>query len=197
MVATEAPQSAGEMVARARAQEPPLRYTGDDLIMLVGGVVSRHQFKRYAAAGLLPTPEKRVPPGATDGVPRALYPWWTIYVLNDVIRQRASGARMADLQATATERIERWASHPLVKPGAMLDLAVQVPPDVPRALQRAAWEYAARYATAFDQLLAKGVTIALHDGDGGVRHIPIWRPGDVQVDDEGRPLPEDRQASAH
>lgn len=163
-------------ITQARAAEMATTYTIDQLIEQFGGGVSRRQIQRWADDGLLPAPDRRAPEGATDGIARALYPWWTVHVLHEIMIERARGTKLVELRATAAERIEKWRNDPLVHPGVAIDRAVRVPSPVSRALQRAAWDYAERHAREFGQESPRAVTLSIHDGAGNRTTIEIGHP---------------------
>jgi len=167
----ETPRWRAAMSAGEAAQ-----FTVDELLGELHGALTRRQLTSWGSYGLLPTPERRVPPGAPDRVARALYPWWTVHVIFELLQERAGGTKLTELQATAQERIERWRNHPLVNPDVARAMAFQAPPAIPRGLQRAAWEYAELYARAHRQTLARGITIVLHDGAGNQEAVLINPP---------------------
>src|SRR4051812_9758448 len=60
----------------------PCEYTNDELIAEINAafaapVLTPRRLRNWTELGLVPKPARRVPPAAADGVPRALYPWWT------------------------------------------------------------------------------------------------------------------------
>jgi hypothetical protein len=164
--------------------EGELLYTVDDLVQKLTGLLTPRQIKRWTAEGLLPSPQRRVPAGATDGVVRALYPWWTVRVIAEVLLEQARGAKLTELRATAGERIDRWRNDPLARPGFAPDLARQFPPAIPRALQRAAWEYAEAYARQFGIDPANVLTLDLYGGKDGIKRVRIGKPGSPEIAQE-------------
>jgi len=165
---------------RWRRTGQPWQFTGEELLDDFNrgmSLITSRQLRHWTEIGLVPKPERRVPPGATDGIVRALYPWWTIHVLFEIFQERSRGVKLAELRQTADERIARWRTHPLVDPAAARAAAVQIPPALPKALQRAVWDYLGRYAQQRADLPSDlHVVIALSDGHGFRQGIDIPPP---------------------
>jgi hypothetical protein len=161
----------------------PCEYTNDELLAELNDpaaapVLTPRRLRNWTELGLVPKPTRRVPPQAADGVPRALYPWWTVHVLADLLAERARGTKLARLQATAAERLARWEREPPVDPAAARALSRPAPPAVPVVLQRAVQAYTRRYGSAFPGGLPEGVRaeLVLTDGQGFRETIPIPAP---------------------
>ncbi len=86
------------------AAGPPYRLTRGELLRELRGKgyeITERQLRRWGELGMLPPPVRRVPPGATDGIVRALYPGWTLTLVARLLADIQGGARIADLQAAA------------------------------------------------------------------------------------------------
>ncbi len=51
----------------------------------LGYGMTDRQLRDWVTDGILPRPERRLPPGATDGIARAVYPEWMIGVISDLL----------------------------------------------------------------------------------------------------------------
>lgn len=141
--------------------------------------ITARQLKRWAAYGLLPPARRRVPPCATDGIARKLYPYWAVYVVAELLAAQSRGVKLAELLATTPERLTRWEHDPLVDPAAALAHATRVPASmtsIPRALQRSAWEYAERGAREHGMSAPRAVFLTVHDDNGEQVRVEIRRP---------------------
>jgi hypothetical protein len=91
---------------RWRMSGPPYQFTREELINILktaGYELSERQLRSWATAGLIPHPERRLPPGATDGIARALYPKYVVPLLQVLLQFARDGATMAELKALAPE----------------------------------------------------------------------------------------------
>jgi hypothetical protein len=177
---------ASEPVPRWRAamlNGEPCEYTNDELIAELNAtlpqpVLTPRRLRNWTELGLLPKPTRRVPPQAADGVVRALYPWWTVHVLADLLAERARGTKLARLRATAAERLARWEHEPPVDADVARALSRPVPPAVPVVLQRAIQTYVRHYGSYYRGGLPEGVRaeLVLADGQGFREVIAIPRP---------------------
>jgi len=140
--------------------------------------LTARQLRQWTEFGLVPKPRRRVPPQASDGVVRALYPWWTVHVVAELLGERSRGTKLAALRATAAERLARWQHDPLVDPAVALAMAHAIPPAVPLALQRAVDAYLEQYGRSYRGGLPPGVktTLVLYNNDGFQETIAIPRP---------------------
>ncbi len=98
------------------AAGPPYEFTRGELLELmqiVGHPMTERRLRNWADRDLLPLPSKRaVPPGATDRVARALYPVWTIALLDALYRRSERNETIEEMKAALPNiraDLERWA----------------------------------------------------------------------------------------
>lgn len=86
------------------AAGPPYEFTRGELLELmqiVGHPMTERRLRNWADRDLLPLPSKRaVPPGAADRVARALYPVWTIALLDELYRRSERNETIEEMKAT-------------------------------------------------------------------------------------------------
>jgi hypothetical protein len=73
--------------------------------------VTDRQLKSWATYGLLPPPIRQVPPGATDGKPRALYRPWVIGAVMDLLARLRKGETVEDLKPIAPSLWKDWQEY--------------------------------------------------------------------------------------
>ncbi len=156
------------------AAGPPYEFTRGELLELLeamGQPMTERQLRNWADRGLLPPPSRRtIPPGATDGVVRALYPLWVLALLSRLYsRSQRDNETIEEMKAALPElrqNLESWAEleqgrdllmkarliflrdgRPFAaRPGSMPTMtATLVDKGITRALQRAAWAWAEDY----------------------------------------------------
>ena len=174
---------------------PPYEFTRGELLELMqimGLPMTESRLRYWADQRLLPAPSRRtVPPGATDGIVRALYPVWTIGLLSVLHERSRRNETIAQLQAAIPallEEMESWAArgdgldllmkHQLIaleddrpiarRKGESWPVATLTPiqPRITRALQRAAWESAEDYAARSSMNPPLRVVLLILDEDG-------------------------------
>jgi len=155
---------------------PPYEFTRGELLELLhimGHPMTERRLRNWADADLLPPPTRRtVPPRATDGVARALYPVWTIALLAKLCQRSEGNETIGEMQAALPEihaTVVPWGEHDfgldLLLKHRVISLRDGRPiarrlgegfstaklsidePQMTRALQRAAWDYAADYTS--------------------------------------------------
>ena len=174
------------MVGEQAEEEPRWRQAGEpiqftraellDTVRKYGVTLSDRQFRSWAEHGLLPVPERRIPPATTDGVVRALYPRWTPILILELDERLTLGEKVSELRDFAAAQMRMLQARetielPDVRP---IDAAW---PRVPRALQRAVWGYVARFEAGLD--IAGAVqesSLTLRLGTGIPIEIKIVRP---------------------
>ncbi len=184
---------------REDLQLPPM-LTRDQILeelLGMGYQVTEWQLRSWAAYGLLPRPLRRVPEGATDGVARALYPAWMVDAIAFMIHELAQGVSRANLKAIMPdvisseqtmyemERIGSWAGNDdefeAIQRKLLYEdieastkrLPAPPPPRIPRALMRAAHEYARRVAEGSGTPVASiSLEIQLENGETQTIAIP-------------------------
>lgn len=180
-------ETAQDTVPRWRAAllaGAPYEFTTEELLAefnrdFATPTITARRLKSWATYGLLPPSRRRVPPGATDGIARALYPHWTVYVIAELLGEQSRGAKIAELLATTPERLARWEHDPLVDPAAARASATRVPgitSIIPRALQRSAWDYAERAARERGMAALHTIFLTMQDDDGEQVSVEIRRP---------------------
>ena len=99
------------------AAGPPYEFTrGEllDLLRIIGHPMTKRRLQSWADYGLLPPPTRRaVPPGAPDGVARALYPVWVVGLVAELSRLSEQNQTVAEMQAALPdirEGLEGWAA---------------------------------------------------------------------------------------
>lgn len=188
------------MVAEATEVEPrweragePIQFTREELLdrtRRLGVSLTARQFRSWAELGLLPAPERRVPPASDDGIVRALYPGWTAALIWDLDEKLRLGAKLASLRDYAAARMRAYRAQ------GTLELPEPRPrdaewPRVPRALQRAAWEYIARFEAGLRVAGAvHEAVLTLRLATGADIAVPVLRPPASATDETGH-LPED------
>ena len=109
MVKSESPEPVATFMAlppppRWDVSGPPYQFTREELIDILktaGYELSERQLRSWATYGLIPRPERRLPPGATDGIARAVYPKYVVPLLQTLLQFARDGASMAELKAQA------------------------------------------------------------------------------------------------
>jgi len=98
------------------AASPPYEFTRGELLELMqimGHPMTERRLRNWADRDLLPPPSKRaVPPGAPDRVARALYPVWTIALLDALYRRSERNETIEEMKAALPDiraDLERWA----------------------------------------------------------------------------------------
>ncbi len=173
---------------------PPYRYTREELLDILktaGYELSDRQLRSWAAQGLIPRPERRLPPGATDGVARAIYPKYTLAVLLSLLQHARDGATIGELKALAPKYEDLFRSQPEDEPSSISN-----PPIVHisasrgriaqpltwkrgnRALERAITSYAEQYEKRRGVALTEAV-LTLRTADGEEVNI-TFRPPQTQ-----------------
>ena len=189
-----------EALPRWRKVGEPIQFTRDELLAearRLGVTLSARQFRTWAELGLLPAPERRIPPASTDKVVRALYPGWTLPLILNLEDQLTLGVKLAKLKDFAAEQMRNLHAqgareHPEIQPptpiigtGSVTTRpitgsgtgTVRQRPRTPRALQRAAWAYVERFDTHLGMLGAvQEVELTLRLSTGQVIAIPILQP---------------------
>ncbi len=151
---------------------PPYEFTRQELLELLaimGKPMTERQLRSWAEYNLLPGPIRRVvPPGASDGVARALYPVWTIALLEDLLARSQDNKTIEELREELPRLCEIYAREAEADDGLQLlarrGLVIAVDgqphatthetyppraraltawPRVTRSLQRAAWDIVA------------------------------------------------------
>lgn len=187
------------------AAGPPYEFTRGELLealRIMGHPMTERRLRTWADRDLLPPPSRRaVPPGATDGVVRALYPAWTIPVLEQLLHESQHNKTIAELQEVAPKASALWASVAQEKGDlgllASFGLVIEIdgrpsatdeanyparakltgPPRITRALQRAAWDYAADFADKYNKPVKRlRITIEGEDGVYSTLRIPAPPP---------------------
>ena len=178
----ETESSPAEVEPRWKAVGPPYQWTRDELVDELHHFkhdVTTRQIRAWQAYGILPKPIRAVPPGATDGKARALYPHYMFLAILHLLELYEAGATRDTL---------KWAAPDIIRK-CRQNTAVELPeeglkaggwPRVSRALQRAVWEHVARIAEPdlFDRVL-----LTLETKVGGNIEIPISPPPVRQKDD--------------
>jgi len=196
---------------------PPYEFTRAELLealAILGNPISDGHLRSWANRGLLPPPSRRtVPPGATDGIVRALYPVWTVALLARLLDRSQRNETIEQLRTALPEELrelERWAGRdhgvdllmktrligiqadgqPFARrpdegwPTATLTMLA---PKITRDLQRAAWECAEDYVTrAHGMRRVDHVVMVIFDEDGRriTTEIPPPPSRTVRVGDE-------------
>jgi len=168
---------------RWKAAGEPYQLTRDELVDNL-----RHRFKydvtarqlrAWQAYGILPKPLRAVPRGATDGKPRALYPHYMFLTILELCERWEAGATRDELKDAAPDLLRKYRQN----------TAIEMPeegqkstgfPRVPRAVQRAVWEYVARVA---EPALFDRVILTLETKVGGNIEIAIRPPPPRQKSD--------------
>jgi len=129
------------------------------------------QLTSWTTYRLLPPVKRRVPPGATDGIARKRYPWWTPHLLAELLREQQAGATIRELQQGSAARLARWSGAPCTSP------PVPPPPTPPVDMRtrRAVWGYATRLPHPPDDD-DEYVVIVVYAADGTKTTIPVLRP---------------------
>jgi len=73
--------------------------------------VTDRQLKSWATYGILPPPTRQVPPGATDGKPRALYRPWIMGAVMDIVVGLGKGETIEDIKRIAPSIWETWQEY--------------------------------------------------------------------------------------
>lgn len=90
---------------------PPYWLTRDELIAEMaarGFVVGEPQLRAWVSRGILPKPERRVPPLAEERLPRALYPAHFIPALGALLGFAQQGESLAEIKQRAPEVFDHW-----------------------------------------------------------------------------------------
>lgn len=155
-----------------------------------GHGVTERQLRSWGVYGLLPKPQRVVPPGATDGVVRAVYPLWTIFYLDKLLRDVENGATIEELQVRAPEDMRYWAESggamapPLDAPNqSYVRLTKEGGSDQPplrprlsRELRRAAWKHVEQIMTNTGRTPAD-IELTIRDPAGEtIATVPIPPP---------------------
>jgi len=147
------------------------------LLQKLGFKATERQLRSWVSYGVIPPPTRRLPPRATDGKARALYPVWMFFVLMDLLDAARSGATIAELKEAAPGRI-RVAKERLLSDNLLLQVDAEgqvirtYTPPVPRALQRDIRAYADRYGEQSGTDIQR-VELVLRCEDGQAVTIPI------------------------
>jgi len=173
-----------------------------ELMQIMGHPMTERRLRNWADRDLLPPPSKRaIPPGATDRVARALYPVWTIALLEELYRRSERNETIEEMKAALPKiraDLERWAGlkqgvdllmkHRLIAlrdgqpearrageswPTATLTV---VNPLVTRALQRAAWACAEEFVERADWQPVQELRLVIFDADGKRETVTIPSP---------------------
>lgn len=94
---------------------PPYQFTREELqeeLASFGFEITARQIRSWVSYGLIPRPIQQVPPLAPDGVARALYPAWVLFVLWRLLDKHRQGATIAQLKEIAPELIEHYQDNP-------------------------------------------------------------------------------------
>ena len=106
MVAT---QTEVEAEPRWRRAGPPYELTRGEIVALLreqGYIVTERQLQVWATRGILPPPTRKLPRGATDGAPRAIYPGYMATAIRDLLDEARQGRQLAALKEAAPSYIE-------------------------------------------------------------------------------------------
>lgn len=179
----------------------PRLLTRDEVVTALrdqGVEISTTKLRFWEQQRILPRPNRQLPPWATDGKARALYPEWSVQVIKDLLSLVAKGISLAELSYSAPTHIEIaamlaaadasrfWVSPPIelawytVTSGADGRSWSGLPPKVSRALRRTVWEYAARAASSAQSITKAELTFTREGG--ATITIPI---GPLSISDDG------------
>ena len=142
--------------------------------------VTEWQLRSWATYGVLPHPIRRAPSGAPDGKARAMYPPWMAGVIEGMLIEKAKGRSRDELRDIVRSRMK---THQLLAQGVRDDEAERQRrpphPRIPRALQRAVWDYVDRIAAQTGKPIHDvklHVKLDFMDEEGYVDWIDIERP---------------------
>lgn len=185
-----------ETKPRWLAAGPPYEFTRRELLELLaieGLPMTERQLRSWAEYDLLPAPTRRmVPPGANDRTARALYPVWTIAVLETLVHQSRDNKTIEEMREHLPGLYELYARQAEAYDGlsllASFGFVVAVDgqpqattretypprgrlgpiwPRVTRALQRAAWDVVATPPPGVKPI--KRLLLSFMDEDGEVQ----------------------------
>lgn len=91
---------------RWRRAGPPYHLTRAELLDELrrrGYTITAQTLQKWARAGLIPRPARRRPPGATDGVARAMYAAALLPVLERLLRESGPGLPLAGDEGTVDD----------------------------------------------------------------------------------------------
>ena len=164
-----------ESEPRWKAAGEPYQWTRDELVDYLRHLkhhVTARQLRSWQAYGILPKPIRTLPPGSTDGRARTLYPRYMLLTIIDLLERAREGATRDELKAEAPELIRKYRRNDA---GELPEDGFDTPgwPRIPRALQRAVWDYLASIGddSYFDRAL-----LTLETKVSGNIEIPIKRP---------------------
>jgi len=164
-----------------------------------GVEISTTKLRFWEQQRILPRPNHHLPPGATDGKARALYPEWSMQAIKDLLSLVVKGASLAEISHIAPMYIERIADKAATHASRFVVTAPveslwykvtsgpdgsswsELPPKVSRALRRAVWEYADR--TALSAQSPTNAELTFTREGGATITIPIL-PLSINYDDE-------------
>ena len=104
-----AAQVEGEMEPRWRRVGPPYELTRGEVVEFLreqGYIVTERQLQVWVTRGILPHPARKLPRGATDGAPRAVYPGYMATAIRDLLDAARQGRQLAALKEAAPRYIE-------------------------------------------------------------------------------------------
>ncbi len=106
MVAT---QTEGDVEPRWRRAGPPYELTRGEIVEFLreqGYIVTERQLQKWAMRGILTAPTRKLPRGATDGKPRAVYPGYMATAIRDLLDDVREGRQLTALKEAAPRYIE-------------------------------------------------------------------------------------------
>ena len=179
-----AAQTEVEVDPRWKRVGPPYELTRDEVVAFLreqGYIVTERQLQQWATRGILPTPPRKLPRGATDGVSRAVYPGYMATAIRDLLDEARQGRQLAALKEAAPRYIAARQSQagpeasPLAPVGAEYQSSWKVEatsaatgtvtPRISRALSREVLAYARRFAEKNGTRL-KCATLVVEGEDG-------------------------------
>lgn len=167
-------------VPRWRVVGRPYLLTRDELLSELhdrGFKVSESQLRSWVTQGILPRPERRVPPYASERKARALYPLWIIGMIFGILEKMQFGYSLEDLKKNAPNLIAYWQKREdvlLSRSATQNIVSLPVSPGIMRAVERAVWEYIDRL-TASSGRRVRHVSLDLHFEDEAT-HTLALRP---------------------
>jgi len=106
MVAEQAEQ---QSEPRWERMGPPYEMTRAEVVEFLreqGYMVTERQLQHWASQGVVPAATRKLPRGATDGKPRAIYPGYMATVIRDLLDDATQGRPLTALKDAAPRYIE-------------------------------------------------------------------------------------------
>jgi hypothetical protein len=146
--------------------------------------ISERQLRSWVSYGLLPRPVRRAPPGANDGVARALYPIWIMGLIFDVQYRLAMGQHIDDVKKYVPALTEVWQKreHLFLPRAPMESTEYQpLPPGIWDAamhgMERALWSYTSHLLEISEKRVAHAVlTLWFEDGSQRIASLEPYPP---------------------